>query len=188
MYKGSNVKKENVIYLADYKSSVTVEGIDFPQVYRLEGYGWKEEDGAIVPSTDPADRHPPMYTLNTEHANGLCNATWTPIMHLDPEIDRGRVIVRHHVDESSLSGYCDAMIDIQTDEEINMNSGMVAHETNQGLFSIIHLENDKDFPKRELIYIVTLIAQEGVIAGLPVYHSRIVKPDGTVTISPPPRP
>ena len=74
-------------------------GIQFPQLYRVTGYGYTvvnegRQDEGLVQSTEP---EPPSYSLSPVGGFGLASATAEPIRTLDPVKDRGCIIVRHHL-------------------------------------------------------------------------------------------
>lgn len=54
---------------------------------------------------------PPTYTLSPTDDNGYANPQWTAIDLLDPTIDKGWVIIRHHKSEELLDSYLDGLDD-----------------------------------------------------------------------------
>jgi hypothetical protein len=156
-------------------------GIKFPQLYRVTGYGYTlqnegQSDEALVQSTEP---EPPSYSLSPDGEFGLALATAEPIRVLDPTIDRGCIIVRHHRSEAAAAGYIDCVMDMPTTDF--EETGQMLWETREGIFTLLRRRCGKGRPDNLVAYITTKPIETGPLAGeLDVVH-HIVLPDGSNT-------
>lgn len=95
--------------------------------------------GALLDSMDsvePDETNPVLsYTLDTrrEHTR-LSKPKVERITCLDPNMDHGLVIIRHHLTSAHMEAYVDALTDAETHEE---RSYWMTFETTFGCFSIL---------------------------------------------------
>jgi hypothetical protein len=111
--------------------------IEFPQLYRVTGYGYTvlnegRQDERVVQSTEP---EPPSYSLSPDGVFGLASATAEPIRSLDPIKDRGCIIVRHHLSEAAAVGYIACVMDMPRTEL--HETGQMLWQTREGMFTLL---------------------------------------------------
>lgn len=136
----------------------------FPQLYRLTGNEWAlkegvEPKGGLINLDEdlvPTDRKiTPAYTLENGYSySHIANPAWEPIYSLDPEIDSGWVIIRHHSTRSALDAYIDAMFDMETHE--SPFDRWRSFETQFGLFSLVHRRASRNTPDHLVIYVTKI--------------------------------
>jgi hypothetical protein len=96
----------------------------------LTGVSWSESDnGDLVPGDIPYTE----YTLSDEPTSHLANIKFEAITKLDPSIDKGWVIVRHHRTREHVDGYLNGQYDSEPDRE---RFGRMVWQTKAGIFSI----------------------------------------------------
>lgn len=177
-----------IIDLKNYRSTVRNEKnkVAFPLLYRVTGKCWNfvEEAGEVVdakPSDEPAG---PYYTLSEDYNLKLADEKHEMITKLDPAIDSGWVIIRHHMREEYIEGYLDAHTDYGSPELRELTHGAMIFRTKEGLFSVARRPANKGRPDHLIVYITKVadsgIPELGVPAGW-IDSVQIVHPDGTVT-------
>ena len=122
-------------------------GIMFPSLYRYTGYAFKYRPGCSEYSQGPLEDIiepnldiplPPRYTLGQQYVGSkLALPEFTRIDHLDPTIDTGLVIIRHHATREQVIGYMDALWDRDATDD-SENYTFSSFETELGLFTIQH--------------------------------------------------
>jgi hypothetical protein len=126
----------------------------FPEVYRLEGYveiakQKKRRGVAKLPKFVPRF---PAYTFNDTEAFGFIKPKWSLITKLDPKVDNGWVVVRHHHDDSHVEGYLDSQIDRYFDQDDVYATSQVM-STEYGTFSLTHRAKVPGSPDHLLVLI-----------------------------------
>ena len=159
----------------------------FPTVYRAEGFTYtkprKRSGIQRLPKLKPL---PVGYTFANnvdDLTEEVVKPSWTPIIKLDPKLDQGWVIVRHHPDESHLIGFIKDQFDwfYYPDDLLALS---FVTETESGIFSLTHRQPADNAPSNLLIHIYTPLTQEPrtledklrTMDSYSIYH-----PDGTVT-------
>lgn len=127
-------------------------GVVFPTVYRVTGYG--HDIGELMKGNEKKGLPiKPFYALKDESKEnfpyGQFEVTCTPITHLDPELDTGWVIVRHHMNESEATGYVQALMDIM---EYETDNKACLYKTDQAIFTVIHRDKSPDGEDHLLIF------------------------------------
>lgn len=145
------------------KSGVRCEinGVVFPQLYRLTGYYFKlkegrqlkggmlEDDSDMEPDYDAATT--PAYTLGLDLDYGrIAEPKWTPISRLDPAIDKGWIMIRHHDSPGQAETYIDAMYDTENFEF--GNERFHALNTEFGVFTLLHRMPNEAAPDCLVVY------------------------------------
>jgi len=153
------------------KTGFRIDDVQFPQVYRLMGYYAKQP----LPPEASRRQSPLCYTLSPNETNGLLNTTVEPVRTLNPEIDSGWVIVRHHTTLRSAHGYLDAILDHESESSKPTTSAL--YQTRRGLFTLLHRKQTRGLQNHLLIY--TTKSYAGFPEGEEIV--RIVHPDGNVT-------
>jgi len=94
-------------------------GVRFPHIYRVTGFEYDflsegTNNTRLVPGkTVPVE---PFYTLREIGYHGIANATVQPIKSLNPDLDKGWLIIRHHANEQPAHGYIDCISDYHADD------------------------------------------------------------------------
>ena len=109
-------------------------GIRFPHAYRATGFEYDLVDEGLVPRSTVAVE--PFYTLSEIGDHGIANATILPIKSLNPELNKGWLIVRHHPNEHSAQAYIDCISDYHPLPY--HQSGQMVWQTSDGIFTLIH--------------------------------------------------
>lgn len=150
-------------------------GVVFPQLYRVEGY-YFDLDGMErpVPSSRKAET---QYALGDTSHHGLANAQWTPLTKLEPALDAGWIVVRHHMQLALVEGYIDALMDTQD----TGNPAKTAYKTKEGLFTLLRRAPPPGGPDHLLIYISKVQLHQGPFAGQWIDTYQIVHPDASST-------
>jgi hypothetical protein len=157
-----------IIHLKNVKRGLVrcpESGVVFPQLYRLTG-NWPEldEDGQPYEDTIANDNGPtpikekraPSYTLDMEtEYEEISDPHWTPISYLDPAIDKGWVIIRHHYTRESMYAYMDAMFDTETYE--SPLDRWQTFETDIGFFSVLRRPATTGAPDHVVIWITKVM-------------------------------
>ncbi len=161
----------------------------FPTVYRAEGFTYtkprKRKGVQRLPKLKPL---PVGYTFADnldDVSEEVLKPSWTPITKLDPKLDFGWVIVRHHPDESHLIGFIKDQFDwfYYPDDLLALS---FVTETEHGIFSLTHRAPADKAPSNLLIHIYSPLVEERCTIEemlkapdcYTIYH-----PDGTVTDS-----
>ena len=170
----SNTRRSNVV--------CRETGVVFPQIFRLTGKTWEFKDGRVpddcfIKSTDELqpskDDVAPTYVLEYGHQYvRIATPHWEPIRFLDPMMDSGWVIVRHHCSRELADGYIDAMLDTNTHESI-ANDWWGMFQTELGLFSLLHRPAAAQTRDCLLIFITKVHGPYGL---LDWFH--VIGPDG----------
>jgi hypothetical protein len=156
-------------------------GIQFPQLYRVTGYGYTvlnegRQDERLVQSTET---EPPSYSLSPDGVFGLASATAEPIRSLDPIKDRGCIIVRHHLSEAAAVGYIACVMDMPRTEL--HETGQMLWQTREGMFTLLRRPSGKGRPDNLVVYITSKPIESGPLSGeMDIVH-HIVFPDGSNT-------
>lgn len=164
-----------IIELKKYRKGLQFEqqGITFPQLYRVRGYYFDLKDSVMVTSHQ---RAPACYSFSEEDQSGLTNITSEVISHLDPSVDSGWLIARHHRDQGNFEGYITAVVDIAEDEEAALS--VQGFQTKEGLFTLLQRNASPGCPDHLLIY---SIKEFDARVGMWAENCRIVHPDGHIT-------
>ncbi len=137
-------------------------GIVFPQLYRLTGLWPESENSDIANDNGPGPYKEPLapsYTLDMETIYGdIVDPQWQPIHCLDPAIDSGWVIIRHHYTRESLYAYMDAMFDTET--YVAPLDRWMTFETDLGFFSVLHRPATQNTPDHVIIWITKIMDPE----------------------------
>ena len=155
-------------------------GIRFPHVYRVTGFAADEgrsRERLVPGNTVPVD---PFYTLSKIGDHGIANAKYEPIKALDPELDKGSVIVRHHSNEQRAHGYLDCIGDYHPLPY--HHSGQMVWQTKRG-----HLHTHPSSSFSRYSRASDRVRHEGTSRRLPRYWEdahHIIHPDGRVTTDP----
>lgn len=168
-----------IIHLEKYRNGTKHAGIAFPQVYRVNGFGWDFSDPTAQTGMVANTKWPigPMYRLDDFDDGSMCNTTFEPVTRLDREDDRGWVVVRHHESDAILEGYMRGYMDLRI-TDFGENLGPVVYRTAVGLFTCINRPPNPGQPDRLLIYIGNGIAPSGPLAGMPVDTCKVIDRDG----------
>ena len=173
-----------IIRLDQYRTSVKGKngGVNFPQLYRANGFYWDsavEGEREITPSNRPA---PTFSTLSEYDKGGLANVTHVAMNSLDPEIDDGWMLIRHHRMRSDVEGYLDALSDFVTDES-GINGKFF--QTEEGIFSLIRRPFTPGRPNKLIIYVTRIPDPNmhhpigGQFSNGWVDHRQVFYPDGS---------
>ncbi len=141
----------NIITLGSVRRSKVrcVENkVTFPVLFRMTAFYWNLDDDSCMKDallTDDAKLSPdtdrpsgPIYTLDkSTAAEFYALPTWIEITCLDPDIDDGTVIVRHHASEEALEAYTDAIWDTDAYDE-KIEERFQAFKTSLGIFTVLH--------------------------------------------------
>ena len=153
----------------------SANGVKFPQLYRGHGYFADDVvDGTLTPSDEKA---PIFHTLSDSQTNGLTNVTFEPIRHLNPGIDSGWVVIRHHMSPALVEGYLDAIMDLND----GIDRPPLVYETSTGLFTLHNRSAKPNCTDHLIICVTKTIVEDGPIKGHWVDRWHIVKPDGSIT-------
>jgi hypothetical protein len=163
-----------IIELGQYRSTVRAQnGVQFPQVYRLDGFLYEQGEGdELWVSQDAAE---PFYTLNDTDASGLANPTWTPIT----SIEKGWLIIRHHMRSEFTEGYLDAFMDIRSGDP--QQAAGTVYRTKEGIFTLIHRRKARGQVDGLIVYITKMPATNGPCEGTWMDRWHIVQEDGSVS-------
>lgn len=172
-----------IIELKDYRTTVRSpkNKIPFPQLYRLTGVYFDAgamDNGRLEPGTEPAG---PFYALQEQEGPKIANPKYEAIQRLDPAIDSGWVIIRHHMRDDYVEGYLDAHSDFRPPER---DTYQMVYRTKEGLFTVMHRPPNEGRPDHLIVYITKVehpgLPELGVPAGwmdsVQIFHS-----DGTIT-------
>jgi|GEM_PF-2175099 len=179
-----------IIQLDTFRTSVRSKhgNISFPQLYRAQGFYWNEPINDHAHPT-PSDRPAPhFYTLSERDDGGYANVAYTPIRSLDPAIDSGWLLIRHHRKLEEAEGYLSALADFNTGWKGRAPKALF--QTKDGLFTLVERKPSPGTPDHLAIYVM-LIPDPHIntemgrmfSTGTIDYH-QIVHPDGSVTIDP----
>lgn len=168
------------------KTPVTIEPkFYFPEIYRLEGYTeiapQKKRRGLV--KLPRFLRRLPAYTFSDTEAFGFVNPKWTQITKLDPKVDSGWVVVRHHHDDSHIEGFLDSQIDRYFDKQ-DVHATSQVMSTEYGIFSLTHRAKVPGSPDHLLILVFApgndkpLTLQDRIKRP---YQYTICHPDGSIT-------
>jgi hypothetical protein len=168
-----------IIRLDQYRGGIKHAGIVFPQVYRATGYSWTFADPITQTDLIPDTRyfHGPFYVLDDTDRGTLSNAKFEPIDRLDPSVDRGWVIVRHHPGEVLMDGYLRGYWDMRV-IGFDQNLGAIVYRTKNGIFTCVHREAMPNKPDHLLIFIGRGVVQRGRFSGLEVDNVEVIDPLG----------
>jgi hypothetical protein len=142
-----------------------LNGVCFPHVFRVTRY---QSDGS------PAA---PYYTLcnrgaySGEMACYVRCPQFTVIQALDPQIDTGWVIVRHHSCEKLAAAYLDGCYDNPTPYK----DWAMFFKTPNGIFTVVHRPATPRTPDHLLFYVTKAPSREACA----IYETHVVLPDGT---------
>jgi hypothetical protein len=178
-----------VIRLADFrKQKRLTNGTTFPQLYRVRGYYLDGEaselKGEFVAGPDMG---PPCYSFSDTDPCGYQNPRWEPIHRLDPEIDKGWVVIRRHLQaKERMDAYLDGIYDMWPKCPFRLRMQRFLAE-DEGFTIVQREEAPPGLPDHLLIFIskimapVVKTANFGLISGgwMDFYH--IVFPDGTIS-------
>jgi hypothetical protein len=155
-------------------------GVCFPRVYRVTGLYYDFRDGEGLMSSDRPSE--PLYSLSNDTDVGIANATITPICCLDPAIDEGWIIIRHHRTESHMEGYLDAMS--ESPRLVSELARQMVWRTSEGIFSLLCHPGVAGKRGHALAYVTKVPIDRGPCSGMlqDVYH--VVYPDGTAVLDP----
>jgi hypothetical protein len=107
-------------------------------------------------------------------ALGVVSPEFTVIQALNPQIDAGWVIVRHHSSNEVAEAYLDGISDLSLPyDELGYFT------TTEGIFTLLHRPATPGKPDHLLVY-VTKVPEEGEDDALVVNEHHVVLPDGTV--------
>jgi hypothetical protein len=118
---------------------------------------------------------PVDYTFYEDDTCGLASTTAEPICKLDPDIDSGWLIARHHRGPEAFNGYVIAVIDLGDDE--NSGTSLRGFQTKEGFFTLLQRPAAKRRP--EHLFVCALKEwndQHGWVE-----RCKIVHPDGHTT-------
>ena len=178
-----------IIKLEEFRRSVRApSGVSFPTVHRVSGCSWRApDDGGSLEDLTPDPSWPYReYTLapETPGAPGatsrIANLTSEPITRLDPALDWGWVIVRHHANHDIARAYLDGLHDCERVPSIQQKMWQTA----DGIFTLHHREA---MPRcRDCLLIYSVSAHDELANGWPPiecwYH--IVAGDGSTFSDP----
>lgn len=118
-------------------------GFRFPAIFRVTGFCWQATadnemvmvDGELVPDeTKPVT----LYSLSNDPNDlpmQIAKPAFTLISHLDPTVDDGWLIIRHHRSKDIADGYIAGMID--TDDSEWTDTANV-YQTEAGVFTLLY--------------------------------------------------
>lgn len=127
-------------------------GVVFPTVYRVTG---DEYDLKALESGEErrGRRAETRYSLSDEtgkkHPAGLYRAVFTPIKWLDPKLDSGWLIIRHHPSASVAEGYVHAVFDL-IDDEMPLTPTLYKSDTH--IFTLLHRPARPGTPDHLMVY------------------------------------
>ena len=136
-------------------------GIRFPHVYRVTGFEYDLIDQGtnnerLVPgNTVPVE---PFYTLSEIGDHGIANATFQPMKSLNPDLDKGWLVIGHHANEQRAHGYLDCIGDYHPLPY--HHSRQMVWQTSEGIFTLIRRSAFLATPEH-LIASVTKVPAEG---------------------------
>ena len=160
-------------------------GVVFPQLYRLTGRCWKLKEGrelkdGFIQNNDdlePGEEIEPSYTLDSERSYAqIADPRWEPIKTLDPGVDKGWIIIRHHQSRGDVETYLDAMYDTETYDEFGEERFM-AFETDFGSFTILHRLANRGAQDCVVIY-KTKVEDQLTGRGAMMDWHKVIGPDG----------
>ncbi len=120
-------------------------GIRFPPLYRVQGVYWQDGPSGPEPSGVPA---PVQYALDAEDDCGVACVQRALLRRLDPSVDDGWVIIRHHWSEESMEGYVDAFMDLADGPRSNDMSFIL----DCGFFTVLHRRPRRRGPNHLIVY------------------------------------
>jgi hypothetical protein len=176
---GVEVTMAKIIHLEHFRHGLRHAGIVFPQIYRVSGFCWEFEDpvaqtGMVADMKNPVG---PFYMLDDTDHGSLCHTKFEQINRLDPMIDHGWVIVRHHRNSDFLDGYLSGYFDVMN-PDFDQNPGAVVYHTRQGIFSCVHRPAIENRPNAFLIFVAKGLVPAGPATGMEVDQHKIIGPDG----------
>lgn len=150
-------------------------GLVFPQIYRLRGYEPIEDDFIAGHPLNERAEIPPRYTFEIDahylEEMKIIAPEWRKITRLDPKVDTGVLIVRHHYRLEDAIQYLEGIRDA-----CNSHAPMHwdCHETDQGIFTLVHRPSNLGCPDCLILYTVLMLDTE---FGLRDWY-KIIGPDG----------
>src|SRR5690606_8983794 len=116
----------------------------------------------------------PLYGLSdtSHHSFGLATPTAEAIAALDPDVDKGWVVVRHHATPERADAYIDCVADHRPLPYVP--DGPMRWQTAEGIFTLLHRPGLVDRPDHLLIFVTKWPVAEGPLAGLLVDVHHIV--------------
>jgi hypothetical protein len=152
-----------IIRLDDYRVSqirCSQNGVVFPQIYRCTGSSWKLREGETLENYTtllPSDDEHIFYTLLGEDDGTFANPKFEPLTRLDPSIDEGWVMLRHHQNHAEFDGFIYACVDLDRGDSLSQ----IGFETDQGLFTLVHRPAKAGCKDCLLVY-TTMVAHPNV--------------------------
>lgn len=150
--------------------------LHFPGVYRITGCSWSMVGNDLVPN----ERWPmTLYGLAEDpDFRQIANAVFTPINHLEPGIDDGWIIVRHHQSDDQMTGYIEGVMDCSNG--LSENTPHTKYRTPNGLFSIHYRKHPRPGCKNRLLIFEATVPADNII-GEDTW-SHIVRSNGEVSL------
>jgi hypothetical protein len=168
-----------IIQLEQFRRSVrSPGGVWFPTVHRIIGCAWDgPKEGPINFEDLTPDPTWPYryYSLSPDAPVQLANLASEPITRLDPTLDHGWVIVRHHRDLDLAHAYLDGLDDGEEKYEVTVKQW----RTTEGIFTLHHRETRHRCRDCLLIY-----ATSERTPGLAAPWCHIVASDGSIFSDP----
>jgi hypothetical protein len=107
-------------------------GFRFPGVYRITGFSFADDMAT-------ANRELPVTYYSLSGDDGpikIAEPVFTPITHLDPALDDGWIIVKHHPSREIAMGYLEGQIDM-VDTLMNTFASSM-YQAPEGPFTLLH--------------------------------------------------
>ena len=146
-------------------------GLVFPQIHRISGFFWENEDERKV-SGNPV---PPRYTLSEYDTPDLANPTIEPIARLTPGKDPEVMVLKRHLTREHAAGYIDALIDVLPDTVYERSLYYKDHS----IFTLVYFSGTRF--KRYPLHCIQILDEIVTPAEIPNVRAHIIHPDGSVT-------